>query len=57
MGIVPGNAAMPLGTISLPVNFGTRENYHTEYIKFEVPDFDASYLAIFGRPAMENETP
>ena len=57
MGIVPGNAAMPLGAISLPVNFGTRENYRTEYIKFEVPDFDASYLAIFGRPAMENETP
>jgi hypothetical protein len=36
-GIVPGNAAIPLGSVVLPVTFGeTRENYHTEYIKFEV---------------------
>ena len=51
-GIVPGNAAMPLGTISLPITFGTRENYCTEYIKFEVANFNASYHAILGRPAM-----
>jgi hypothetical protein len=51
-GIVPGNAAMPLGTISLPVTFGTRSNYRTEFIKFEVADCDASYHAILGRPAM-----
>ena len=51
-GIVPGNAAMPLGTISLLVTFGTRSNYRTEYIKFKVADFDASYHAILGRPAM-----
>jgi hypothetical protein len=36
-GIVPGNAAIPLGSVVLPVTFGeTRENYRTEYIKFEV---------------------
>jgi len=51
-GIVPGNATMPLGTISLPVTFGTRQNYSTEYIKFEVVDFEASYHVILGRPAM-----
>jgi hypothetical protein len=34
-GIVPGNAAHPLGTVVLPVTFGTRENYRTEFIKFE----------------------
>jgi len=51
-GIVPGNAAMPLGTISLPITFGTHENYCTEYIKFEVANFNASYHAILGRPAM-----
>jgi hypothetical protein len=28
-GIVPGNAAHPLGTVVLPVTFGTRENYRT----------------------------
>jgi hypothetical protein len=52
-GIVPGNAAIPLGSVVLPVNFReTRENYRTEYIKFEVADFDTSYHAILGRPAI-----
>jgi hypothetical protein len=52
-GIVPGNAAIPLGSVVLPVTFGeTRENYHTEYIKFEVADFETSYHAILGRPAI-----
>jgi hypothetical protein len=51
-GIVPGNAAHPLGTVVLPVTFGTRENYRTEFIKFEVADFESSYHAILGRPAL-----
>jgi hypothetical protein len=52
-GIVPGNAAIPLGSVVLPVTFGeTRENYCTEYIKFEVVDFKTSYHAIIGRPAI-----
>jgi hypothetical protein len=52
-GIVPGNAAIPLGLVVLPVTFGeTRENYHTKYIKFEVADFETSYHAILGRPAI-----
>jgi hypothetical protein len=52
-GIVPRNAAIPLGSVVLPVTFGeTRENYHTEYIKFEVADFETSYHAILGRPAI-----
>jgi hypothetical protein len=52
-GIVPRNAAIPLGSVVLPVTFGeTRENYRTEYIKFEVPDFETSYHAILGRPAI-----
>ena len=50
--IVPGNAAVPLGQVVLPVTFGTRENYRTEYIKFEVADFETSYHAILGRPAL-----
>jgi hypothetical protein len=51
-GIVPGNAAHPLGTVVLPVTFGTRENYRTEFIKFEVANFESSYHAILGRLAL-----
>jgi hypothetical protein len=47
-GIVPGNVANPLGTVVFPVTFGTRENYHTEFIKFEVAKFESSYHAILG---------
>jgi hypothetical protein len=52
-GIVLGNAAIPLGSVVLPVTFGeTRENYHTEYVKFEVVEFEKFYHAILGRPAI-----
>jgi hypothetical protein len=52
-GIVPGNTAIPLGSVVLSITFGeTMENYHTEYIKFEVADFENSYHAILGRPAI-----
>jgi hypothetical protein len=52
-GIVPGNAAIPLGLVVLPVTFReSRDNYHTEYIKFEVADFETSYHAILGRPTI-----
>ena len=46
--IVPGNTVVPLGQVVLPVTFGTKENYHTEYIEFEVADFETSYHAILG---------
>jgi hypothetical protein len=47
--IVPGNAAIPLGSVVLPVTFTeTRENYRTEYIKFEVANYETSYNAILG---------
>ena len=45
-GIVPGNASTPIGTMVLPVTFGTPDNYRTELIKFEVADFESSYHAI-----------
>jgi hypothetical protein len=38
-GIVPGNLATPLGSV-------------IEYIKFEVTDFESSYHAFLGRPAL-----
>ena len=43
---------MPLGQITLPVTFGTPSNYRTEFIKFEVADFDSSYHAILERPTL-----
>ncbi|XP_034586601.1 uncharacterized protein [Setaria viridis] len=49
-GIVPGNAAVPLGQVVLIVTFGTKEHYQMEYIRFEVADFEKSYHAILGRP-------
>jgi hypothetical protein len=52
-GVILRNATIPLGSVVLPVTFGeTRENYRTEYIKFEVADFENSYHAILGRPAI-----
>jgi hypothetical protein len=52
-GIVPGNAAIPLGSVVLPVTFEeSRDNYRTEYIKFKVADFETSYHAILGRLAI-----
>jgi hypothetical protein len=39
--------------VVLPVTFrDTRENYRIEYIKFKVADFETSYHAILGRPAI-----
>jgi hypothetical protein len=47
-GIVPGTAAMPIGQISLPVTFGTRENFWTENIQFDVVDFEIVYNTFLG---------
>jgi hypothetical protein len=38
-GVVPGKAAYPIGRVCLPVIFGTKENFRTEYLTFEVADF------------------
>jgi hypothetical protein len=52
-GIVPGNSTIPLGSVVLPVTFGeTMENYRTEYIRFEIADFETSYQTILGRLAI-----
>jgi hypothetical protein len=50
--IVPSNAATPLVSVVLPVTFGAKDNYRTEYIKFELADFDLSYHAILARLAL-----
>jgi hypothetical protein len=39
--------------VVLPVTIGeTTDNYRTKYVKFEVADFETSYHAILGRPAI-----
>jgi hypothetical protein len=51
-GVVPGKAAYPIGRVCLPVTFGTKENFRTEYLTFEVADFRSSYHAILSRPML-----
>nr|ABA97049.1 retrotransposon protein, putative, Ty3-gypsy subclass [Oryza sativa Japonica Group] len=51
-GVIPGLSATPLGQITLPVTFGTRENFRTENVCFEVADFETAYHGILGRPAL-----
>ena len=42
----------PLGKISLLVTFGTKENYRTGNIIFDVADIAMPYNGILGRPAL-----
>ena len=51
-GIIPGTTSVPVGHITLPVTFGTKENFRTEQIRFEVVDFGTAYNAFLGRPAL-----
>nr|AAK92690.1 putative polyprotein [Oryza sativa Japonica Group]ABF97108.1 retrotransposon protein, putative, Ty3-gypsy subclass [Oryza sativa Japonica Group] len=51
-GVIPGLSSTPLGHITLPVTFGTRENFRTKNICFKVADFEMAYDAILGRPAL-----
>jgi hypothetical protein len=51
-GIVPTEGEYSLGHIYMPVTFGTPENYRTEFLRFEVANFDCRYNAIIGRPGL-----
>jgi hypothetical protein len=50
--IVLTEGEYPLGHIYMPVTFGTPENYRTEFLRFEVANFDCGYNAIIGRPGL-----
>jgi hypothetical protein len=41
-----------LGSIALPVTFGTEENFHIENIQFDVAEVNLPFNAIIGRPAL-----
>ena len=49
-GIILGAGSTPVGRATLPVTFGTRDNYRTEYVNFEVTEFKT--YAILGRPSL-----
>jgi hypothetical protein len=51
-GVVPGKAANPIGHVCLPITYGTKENFCSEYLTFEVAEFRSSYHAILGRPML-----
>jgi hypothetical protein len=42
----------PLGSITLPVTFGSEENFRTENIQFDVAEVNLPFNAIIGRPAL-----
>jgi hypothetical protein len=42
----------PLGSIALPVTFGTEENFRTENVVFDVAEVNLPFNAIIGRPAL-----
>ena len=50
--MLPGQASQPLGQITLPVQFGTADHFRVEFISFIVADFEGTYHAILGRPAL-----
>jgi hypothetical protein len=42
----------PLGSIALPVTFGTEENFRTENVQFDVAEVNLPLNAIISRPAL-----
>lgn len=49
---VGGGSTNPLGQIRLPVTFGTRDNYRTELIDFDIARIGLPYNAILGYPTL-----
>jgi len=48
--ILLGMKAYPVGNIDLPVTFGSKANFRTETLTFEVVDWKGVYHALLGRP-------
>jgi hypothetical protein len=49
---VGAQSVYPLGSITLPVTFGTEENFRTENVQFDVAEVNLPFNAIIGRPAL-----
>jgi hypothetical protein len=50
-GIMPGRKAFPICKVTLPVTFGTPQNYCTKRIIFELVNFRSPYHYVLGRQA------
>jgi hypothetical protein len=50
-GVDPGSIT-PHGSISLPMTFGTPENYCTKSVVFDVTEVNLPFKAIISRPAL-----
>jgi hypothetical protein len=46
------NPVYPVGTITLPVTFGTEDNFRTKNVQFKVAEVNLPFNAIIGRPAL-----
>jgi hypothetical protein len=51
-GNIPTKGEYPLRHIFMTVTFGAPDNYRTEFLCFEVAQFDCRYNAIIGRPGL-----
>jgi hypothetical protein len=50
-GVTEGSTT-PIGQVCLPVTFGTRDNYRTERLDFDIAYIALPYNAILGYPAL-----
>jgi hypothetical protein len=50
--IVPIEEEYPVGHLYMPITFSARNNYRTEFLRFEVARFDCGYNVIIGRPGL-----
>ena len=50
---MPGMSAYPLERIGLQVTLQEGENLRSEFLTFEVVDFDLAYNCILGRPFLK----
>ena len=49
---VTAGTTTPIGQVSLPITFGTRKNYRTELIDFDIAHMELPYNAILGYPTV-----
>jgi hypothetical protein len=49
---VTEGSTMPIGQVRVPITFGTRDNYRTESLDFDITYIALPYNAILGNPAL-----
>ena len=51
-GIISRKASLPLGQITLLVQFSTAKHFRVDYVNFPVADFNTAYHAILDQPTL-----